>query len=97
MAQSEETREEIRHSEDVQQNLREVQQLLMRHRVVEGLVHRQEMPRHELVENLVHKQHIAELRRKLDQLHPADVAYILESRPRDERLLVWDLVKTSLL
>ncbi|MBA3902413.1 MAG: magnesium transporter [Rhodocyclaceae bacterium] len=95
MAQSEETREEIRHSEDVQQNLREVQVLLARHRIVEGLVHRQEMPRHELVENLVHKQHIAELRNKLDELHPADVAYILEALPLDERLFVWDLVKTE--
>jgi magnesium transporter len=62
---------------------------------VEGLVHRQEMPRHELVENLVHKQHIAELRNKLDELHPADVAYILEALPLDERLFVWDLVKTE--
>lgn len=95
MAQSEEAREEIRHSEDVQQSLREVQVLLARHRIVEGLVHRQEMPRHELVENLVHKQHIAELRNKLDELHPADVAYILEALPLDERLFVWDLVKTE--
>jgi magnesium transporter len=87
--------EDIRHSEDVQHQLRVVQELLARHRVVEGLVHRQEMPRHELVENLVHKQHIAELRRKLDQLHPADVAHILEALPLDERLFVWDLVKAE--
>ena len=87
--------EDIRHSEDVQQNLRQVQALLARHRVVEGLVHRQEMPRHELVENLLHKQHVAELRGKLDALHPADVAFILEALPLDERLFVWDLVKTD--
>jgi magnesium transporter len=87
--------DDIRQSEDVQQNLREVQELLARHRVVEGLVHRQEMPRHELVENLVHKQHIAELRHKLDELHPADIAYILEALPLDERLFVWDLVKAD--
>jgi magnesium transporter len=87
--------EDLRQSEDVQQELREVQELLARHRVVEGLVHRQEMPRHELVENLVHKQHIAELRRKLDELHPADIAYIIEALPLDERLFVWDLVKAD--
>ena len=87
--------EDLRQSEDVQQELREVQELLARHRVVEGLVHRQEMPRHELVENLVHKQHIAELRHKLDELHPADIAYILEALPLDERLFVWDLVKAD--
>jgi len=87
--------EDLRQSEDVQQELREVQELLARHRVVEGLVHRQQMPRHELVENLVHKQHIAELRHKLDELHPADIAYILEALPFDERLFVWDLVKAD--
>ncbi|MBV6475256.1 MAG: magnesium transporter [Rhodocyclaceae bacterium] len=87
--------EDLRQSEDVQQELREVQELLARHRVVEGLVHRQEMPRHELVENLVHKQHIAELRARLDELHPADIAYILEALPLDERLFVWDLVKAD--
>ena len=87
--------EDLRQSEDVQQELREVQELLARHRVVEGLVHRQQMPRHELVENLVHKQHIAELRAKLDELHPADIAYILEALPLDERLFVWDLVKAD--
>jgi len=87
--------EDLRQSEDVQQELREVQELLARHRVVEGLVHRQEMPRHELVANLVHKQHITELRRKLDELHPADIAYIIEALPLDERLFVWDLVKAD--
>ncbi len=87
--------EDLRQSEDVQQDLREVQELLARHRVVEGLVHRQEMPRHEQVEEIVHKQHIAELRRKLDRLHPADIAYILEALPLDERLFVWDLVKAD--
>ncbi len=36
-----------------------------------------------------------ELRRRLDSLHPADVAYILEALPHDERLAVWDLVKAD--
>ncbi len=87
--------EDLQHKEDVQHHLREVQQLLSRHKLVENLVHRQEMPRHELVEDLVHKQHVAELRKKLDSLHPADIAYILEALPLDERLFVWDLVKAE--
>jgi len=37
----------------------------------------------------------AVLRGELDQLHPADVAYILEALPLDERLVVWDLVKAE--
>jgi magnesium transporter len=87
--------EEIQHQEDVQQRLHEVQALLARHRLVEELVHRQEMPRHDLVESLVHKQHLAELQRKLDAMHSADIAFILEALPLDERLFVWDLVKAE--
>ena len=89
------TEPEELHPDDVQHHLKEVQDLLARQKVVEGLVHRQDMPRHELVENLVHKQHEAGLRAKLDTLHPADIAYILEALPREERLYVWDLVKAE--
>jgi magnesium transporter len=53
------------------------------------------MPRHELVESLVHKQNLVELQKKLDRLHPADVAYILEALPLEERLVLWDLVKAE--
>ena len=35
------------------------------------------------------------LRRALDALHPADIAYILEALPLEERLRVWDLVKAD--
>jgi magnesium transporter len=81
--------------EDLQQNLREVQELLRRQKLVEGLVGRQAMPRHDLVEKLVHKQHFAELRAKLEKLHSADIAAILEALPTDERLVVWDLVRAE--
>jgi CBS domain-containing protein len=39
--------------------------------------------------------HLPTLRADLDQLHPADVAYILEALPLEERLVVWDLVKAE--
>ncbi|HXR59084.1 MAG TPA: magnesium transporter [Burkholderiales bacterium] len=58
-------------TEELQQNLSEVQALLR-----EG-----ERP--------------GELRAKLDALHPADIAYILEALPPEERLRVWDLVKAD--
>jgi len=35
------------------------------------------------------------LRATLDALHPADIAYLLEALPTDERLAVWDLVKAD--
>jgi len=58
-------------TEELQQNLSEVQALLR-----EG-----ERP--------------GGLRAKLDGLHPADIAYILEALPPEERLRVWDLVKAD--
>ena len=87
--------DDLQHHDDLDSHVREVQQLLARHKLVEELVHRQEMPRHALVESLVHKQHIQELTHKLDSLHSADVAHILEALPVEERLFVWDLVKAE--
>lgn len=81
--------------ESLQDRLEQVQELLSRHRLVEDLVHKQEGQHQELVEHLVHQQNLVELQRKLDELHPADVAYILESLPLDERLAVWQLVKAE--
>src|SRR5512139_1009203 len=81
--------------DDLESHLAQVQTLLAKMRLVEELVHRQGGPRQDLVENLVYKQNLAELQRKLDELHPADVAYILEALPLNERLLVWDLVKAE--
>jgi magnesium transporter len=37
----------------------------------------------------------AELRARLDPLHPADIAYLLEALPLEERLAVWNLVKAD--
>ncbi len=64
-------------------------ELLNRHHLVELLVHRQDSRKQDLVESLVHRQHLAELQNRLDRLHPADAAYLLETLPRDQRLLIW--------
>lgn len=85
-------------SENVQDNLKQVEALLSRHALLENVVHRQALPReerHALLDTLVHKQHLAELRARLDSMHPADIAYILEALPIDQRLQVWDLVKAE--
>lgn len=81
--------------ESLQDRLAQVVELLHRHKLVEDLTHRQEGQHHDLVENLVHRQNLAELQRKLDELHPADIAHILESLPLDDRLTVWQLVKVE--
>jgi magnesium transporter len=87
--------DEAKPQESVQEALRQVIALLQKHRLVEQLVHRQDMPKHELVETLVHRQNLVELQKKLAELHPADVAYILEALPLEERLVVWNLVKAD--
>ncbi|MFV3305777.1 magnesium transporter [Pseudomonas sp. NY15181] len=81
--------------ESLQDRLNQVVDLLHKHKLVEDLTHRQEGQHHDLVENLVHRQNLAELQRKLDELHPADIAHILESLPLDDRLTVWQLVKAE--
>ena len=50
---------------------------------------------HAVQDSLVRKGDPAELRATLDKLHPADVAYILEALPLEERLAVWNLVKAE--
>jgi magnesium transporter len=74
------------------QHLNEVQHLLSRHRLVENLVNRQEMPKHGLVENIVHKKNLAELNKLLASLDAADVARILEALSPEDRLLAWQQV-----
>jgi len=85
-----------REPEEAGRALAEVQELLRRHQLVEELTHRQQQgssdERRELVEQLVHRQALNELRARLARLHPADVAYILEALPHEERLIAWDLV-----
>ena len=77
--------------EDLKADLREVQEILGRYRLVE----RPEMQEREAGQSLVDEQNAAELSAKLDSMHPADIAYVLESLPREERLAVWNLVKAE--
>ena len=51
--------------------------------------------KHALIKNLVSKKNISSLENLLDDLHPADIADILESLPVQKRLVLWDLVKSE--
>ena len=92
---------EVHHADadQLQAHLAEVESLLLKHELVSALVHRQEValhdPKQSLVEGLVTRQHLAELKTKLEKIHPADIAYILEALPPDNRLIVWDLVRAE--
>ena len=81
-----------------QEHLESVERVLARMRVVEDLAHRQadaKEDRHKVVESLVHRQNLAELQKRVEDLHPADMAYILENLPLVDRLLVWGLVRSD--
>jgi magnesium transporter len=54
------------------------------------------MPHHELVEALMHKRHQNAIKQRLKKLHSADIAYILEALPLNDRLIVWNLVDPGL-
>ena len=81
----------------LRRHLHEVQRLLSRHRLVESLVNRQEMPRHALVETLVHKQHLADLRKLLERFDVVDAARILEALGPEDRLFAWEHVPDARL
>jgi magnesium transporter len=79
--------------EDIQDYLADVISLLARHKLVEDLVHRQDMQRHELVETIVYKQNRVEFQRLLDQLGCQPIARILEALSIEDRQIVWHLIR----
>jgi len=83
--------------EDAQNALNHVQDILGHHDAVEDLAQRQETDDEQAgrVQDLLQRQHETELRQLLNALHPADIAFILESLPQDERQLVWRLVRSE--
>ena len=85
---------------NVRRALADVTSLLRKHRLVEGLIFDQEASEGrtavaELAESAVYKKSKTALQKKLDRLHPADIAYVLEALPLDERLYIWDLVRAA--
>lgn len=76
-------------SESLQDRLDQVKQLL----------HKQPLSAEQggaaALDELARQQCLYDLQRKLEELHPADVAYILESLPLEERLAVWQLVRVD--
>jgi magnesium transporter len=69
--------------------------LLRKYKLVEGLVNLQDLQDKSHTVSSVQKQNLAELQNYLNQLHPADIAHILEALPLEDRLLIWSLVKAE--
>ena len=82
----------VRSEARLQQSLAEISRLLTKHRVLETMTQRLEGPRRDLLEHLQHQQNVAELQRRLRVLHIADIAYVLEALPPDDRRIVWEQI-----
>ncbi|OIR04836.1 magnesium transport protein CorA [mine drainage metagenome] len=78
--------------ENIQDHRAKVKSMIERHKLVEDLVHRQDMQRHDLVESMVHQNNLSELRRLIEKLNAAETARLLESLSADERQVIWQLV-----
>lgn len=81
--------------EDLKENLHAVQAVLDRYQLVDNDGEGRGSPERDAQADQLRNQHRADLRNRLERLHPADIAFILESLPFDERLVVWDLVKAD--
>ncbi|KJV06955.1 magnesium transporter MgtE N-terminal domain-containing protein, partial [Methylocucumis oryzae] len=91
-----ETTDKLHTAQFLQHQLQEVLTLLAKQSLEKSLVDRGPATKHELIEAVLHKQHQTRLQEKFSVLHPADIAFILESLPLAERKTVWDAIKSDL-
>lgn len=73
-----------------QDGLQTVQEILLKLRLVEEFVHKQDMPHQDLVESLVHRENLSRLRHVLDGLSNREVASILQALSAGDQLFIWD-------
>jgi magnesium transporter len=80
----------IRSEARLQETLDDIARLLEKHRVLDTLAARQEGPKRDLLEHLQHRQNLAELHKFVRATHAADLAFVLEALPPDDRRTVWE-------
>ena len=76
----------------IENQLTVIKNLLAKQKLVEGLVHRQDMPKQELVESIVQKQNLADLEKFIAKLSNTEIANALEMLSDHDRNVVWELV-----
>ncbi|WP_159991897.1 magnesium transporter [Pelistega ratti] len=84
-------------TEETQMVLEDIKALLKKYEDTESHLHHSEgsIEQEPLDKSLLTQQYDTELANYLLPLHPADIAYILESLPHEERLRVWELVNSK--
>lgn len=77
------------------QQLDHLRELLNKVNVVVSLAHSQVQQRGDILENLARHQILAELKSWVQRLHAADIAYLITNLAPEDRLLLWQQIKTS--
>ena len=85
----------IERSESLHEIIEQINELLDNNKLVNNIIENMDLPKQRLINNLVDKKNLNKLQKLLNELHPADIADILESIPIETRLTVWDLIKTE--
>ncbi len=75
--------------------LEQIDVLLGKQNTQEIIVDVENSAKHKLIKNLTNKENLKLLQNLLNNLHPSDVADILEALPLERRLTIWELVKTE--
>ncbi|MCQ8118304.1 magnesium/cobalt transporter CorA [Methylomonas rosea] len=76
-------------------SLQTINDLLKKHKLVEGMLNNQPMPRRKLITALVQKQHMVELRSLLGRLSAIEIGQILHALDLEDANLVWQQVEES--
>ncbi|MBN9461356.1 MAG: magnesium transporter [Burkholderiales bacterium] len=84
-----------RDPEEASRALLDVQDLLRRYNVAQRPRAGEDGERAAPPEPVDLSPYLDGLRARLDPLHPADIAYVLEALPYEDRMVVWDLVKAE--
>jgi len=77
------------------QQLDHIRELLNKLNVVVSLAHNQVQQRGNILENLARQQVLAELKSWIQRLHAADIAYLITNVAPDDRMLLWQQIRTS--
>jgi magnesium transporter len=86
---------QTKHEQNLQATLAQIAGLLDKQQLVSSVSLKQSPQKQDLVQTIVAKQQLVELQKRLDQLHPADLAFVLEGLPLDRREKVWGLVRAE--
>jgi len=75
--------------------LKQIDVLLGKQNTPEIMADVENSAKHKLIKNLANKENLKSLQNLLNNLHPSDVADILEALPLERRLTIWELVKSE--